>query len=618
MCGIIGANAARDVSDILICGLEKMEYRGYDSAGVAVVHNEMITRVRKVGKVENLKSGVKKIDLLGSIGLAHTRWATHGDPTELNAHPFISNDEIIVVHNGIIENYIELKKMLIDYNYKFTSDTDTEVIAHLLHYLYKKNIKNNLENNTIALLLKTLKDFSEVAKGAYALGLWFAYDKDNLYAIRKGSPLILGCGIGENFIASDILALLPVTNKFVYLEENDIAVISKKNYKIYDFSLNDITKLRIPKLSSIESSSYNLGDYRHYMQKEIFEQPESVSNTINYFLSDTNLDGFVKFHKFSDKIKCIQIVACGSSYNAAILSKYIIEKELEIPCFVDIASEFRVKKPVVLDNSLFLTISQSGETADTLAALRLAKEHNYLVTAVICNVPESSLVRESDVVFYTKAGVEVGVASTKAFVTQLLTLLILVEYLKQKNINDNKLKLEKSLFKFQKLAFYIEQTLKLDKTIAKIAKDFVNKEHALFLGRNIMSPIAAEGALKLKEISYIHAESYAAGELKHGPLALVDSNMPVVALVPNDNLLPKMLSNLEEVQARGGEIFILTDKSDLSLAKKAKVIHMPSVEQLFLPIIYTIPLQLLAYHVAILRGTDVDKPRNLAKSVTVE
>jgi len=611
MCGIIGANADRSVSDILVCGLEKMEYRGYDSAGVAVLDGTEVTRVRRVGKVSVLKDAVSNIDLHGKIGLAHTRWATHGDPTELNAHPFISHDEVVVVHNGIIENYIELKENLISKGYQFTSDTDTEVIAHLLHYLYSNNLKNSKEENSSLLILKTLKDFSELVTGAYALGIWFAYDKNNLYAIRKGSPLILGCGIGENFIASDVLALLPVTNRFIYLEEGDIAIISKKNYQIYNANIQNVTHERLPKTSSLESSSYELGSYRHYMQKEIFEQPESIKNTIKYFLEDAS-HGFNDLKKIAKDIKAIQIVACGSSYNAALLSKYIIEENLGIPCLVDIASEFRVKKPVVLENSLFLTISQSGETADTLAALRLAKKNKYLATAVICNVPESSLVRESDIVFYTKAGVEVGVASTKAFVTQLLVLLILADYLKED------FDLKKVLLKFKKLSSCVDQVLSLDNLIKKMAEDFVHKEHALFLGRNIMSPIAQEGALKLKEISYIHAESYPAGELKHGPLALVDKDMPVVALVPDDRLLPKMLSNLEEVQARGGEIYIFTDKKNLSLAKSVKIIEMPKVESIFYPIIYTIPLQLLAYHVATLRGTDVDKPRNLAKSVTVE
>jgi len=611
MCGIIGANAARDVSDILVCGLEKMEYRGYDSAGVVVLDGTDVTRVRRVGKVSVLKDAVTNIDLHGKIGLAHTRWATHGDPTELNAHPFVSHDEVVVVHNGIIENYIELKENLINKGYKFTSDTDTEVIAHLLHDLYANNLKDSKEKDSTLLILKTLKDFSELIAGAYALGIWFAYDKNNIYAIRKGSPLILGCGIGENFIASDVLALLPVTNRFIYLEEGDIAVISKKNYEIYDTDIQNITKERLPKTSSLESLSYELGNYRHYMQKEIFEQPESIKNTINYFL-ENETHGFSTFEKIAKNIKAIQIVACGSSYNAALLSKYIIEEDVGIPCLVDIASEYRVKKPVVLENSLFLTISQSGETADTLAALRLAKKNKYLATAVICNVPESSLVRESDIVFYTKAGVEVGVASTKAFVTQLLVLMIITEYFKED------LNLHKVLTKFKKLSLCVEQILSLDGEIKKMAEDFVHKEHALFLGRNIMSPIAQEGALKLKEISYIHAESYPAGELKHGPLALVDKDMPVVALVPDDRLLPKMLSNLEEVQARGGEIYIFTDKKNLSLAKSVRIIEMPKVEPLFYPIIYTIPLQLLAYHVATLRGTDVDKPRNLAKSVTVE
>ncbi len=606
MCGIVGAIANRDVTSFLIKGLKSLEYRGYDSAGIAAINSDgVLKRVRTLGKVNQLEAALGKEHLTGHKGIAHTRWATHGKPCEVNAHPHVSQDEIAVVHNGIIENHTELKDKLINEGYVFYSETDSEVSAHLIHYHYSKH-KNLLEATRLA---------ANEMIGAFAIGVIHEECTETLLCMKKGSPLVIGLAEGENFIASDPLALQDVANRFIFLEEEDIAEITLTEVNIYNKDGEAVS--RPVEENLIVKQAIDKGEYRHFMIKEIFEQPQVMADTLQGRLTEKGM--FVE--SFGDsakdifaKTKNIHIIACGTSYHAGLVAKYWLESVAGIACAVEVASEYRYRKVVVPDNTLFVTVSQSGETADTLAALKKAKEENYLATLGICNVPTSTLVRETDLVFLTRAGVEIGVASTKAFTTQLCGLMLLTMAL----IKDDKVhrRYAKSLIHMPVLS---EKLLTLDKKIKEIAKDFVEKQHALFLGRGIEYPIALEGALKLKEISYIHAEAYPSGELKHGPLALVDSEMPVIAVAPNDDLLEKLKSNLEEVKARGGELYVFADEAlGLKEAPGFHVISVPSIDPSIAPIVYTIPLQLLAYHVAVLKGTDVDQPRNLAKSVTVE
>ncbi|CAO98518.1 glutamine--fructose-6-phosphate transaminase (isomerizing) [Erwinia tasmaniensis] len=609
MCGIVGAVAQRDIAEILLEGLRRLEYRGYDSAGLAVVDaNGQATRLRRVGKVSNLAAAAEHTALAGGTGIAHTRWATHGEPSESNAHPHISGD-IIVVHNGIIENHEPLRELMIGRGYTFTSETDTEVVAHLV----------NWERQNGGSLLDVVQRVIPQLRGAYGMVILDSRDPSTLVAARSGSPLVIGRGVGENFIASDQVALLPVTRRFIYLEEGDIAQITRRDVTIVDGS-GDVVQRR-----EIESNAqYDAGDkgvYRHYMQKEIYEQPVAIKNTLSGRFSHGEVD-LSELGANADSllanVEHIQIVACGTSYNSGMVSRYWFESLANVPCDVEIASEFRYRKSAVRKNSLLITLSQSGETADTLAALRLSKELGYLGSLAICNVAGSSLVRESDLALMTKAGTEIGVASTKAFTTQLTVLLMLVAKIgRLKGVNPQ---VEQDIVhSLQALPSRIEQMLSQDELIASLAEDFSDKHHALFLGRGDQYPIAMEGALKLKEISYIHAEAYAAGELKHGPLALIDADMPVIVIAPNNELLEKLKSNIEEVRARGGLLYVFAD-ADAGFANSdgMRIIPLPHVEEVIAPIFYTIPLQLLSYHVALIKGTDVDQPRNLAKSVTVE
>lgn len=619
MCGIIGAAAKRNVSSILIKGLHQMEYRGYDSAGLCVYDQDKGIQVNKVeGRVQKLEDKITAAPCIGNTGIAHTRWATHGQPSENNAHPIISNDEYAVVHNGIIENYAELREALIRKGYSFTSDTDTEVVAHLLHEVAEQDRTKSFVN--------ILHDVSNIIKGSYALAVFSLSDPEKIFAVRSGSPLVLGFGIEENFVASDQLALLPVTNKFVFLEEGDLAVITADTVEIFDQNNQKVS--RNPIESSATLNSVELGEFRHFMQKEIFEQPEVLSDTLLGNVSDHEIldTAFgVDAAEVFNKTKGLHFVACGSSYHAAKVAKYWIEKWAQLPCDVSIASEYRMQAPVVPEGTLLVLISQSGETADTLSALKIAKNYNYLASLAICNVAHSSLARESDLVMYTRAGAEIGVASTKAFITQLLALLMLSVCLAKRNTKLNinsSLQLEEDelVKELKTLPRLITESLGSEEKIKHFAQAFSEKHHALFLGRGPKYPIAMEGALKLKEISYIHAESYPAGELKHGPLALIDEKIPVIALVSSGIYKDKMLANLEEVKSRGGELYLFIDQGvtdDLSKLSN-NICVLPQVSELLSPIIYTIPMQLLAYHIAVLRGTDVDKPRNLAKSVTVE
>lgn len=610
MCGIVGAVTGRNIESVLIEGLKRLEYRGYDSAGIAVVNDDdALQRVRAKGKVKELEHALTESLLRGRTGIAHTRWATHGVPSEHNAHPLISSDEIAIVHNGIIENHDSLRDSLTQKGYRFTSETDTETIAHLLHYHYTL---------TKDMLTATRATIAEL-QGAYALGIISSRYPDRLIAVRQGSPLVIGKGSGENFIASDPLALLSVTQQFLYLEDNDIADISRSTIDIYSDS--KIVQRKVHTLE-IKNDAADRGEHRHFMSKEIAEQPQAIAASMEGRVGKThileNTFGFRATEIFPN-IKRVQLIACGTSYHAALVARYWLEALAGIPCAVEVASEFRYRHPVVQADTLFVCLSQSGETADTLAALRLAKKANYLSSLAICNVPESSLVRESDLHFMTRAGVEIGVASTKAFTTQLTALLMLTITIGRLNqmTEETENHLVTQLHALPKL---VEQTLKLNSNIKLLATRFADKEHALFLGRGSLYPVALEGALKLKEISYIHAEGYPAGELKHGPLALVDKNMPVIAIAPHDDLLEKIKSNLHEVRARGGELFIFTDNTTGVNENSADthVIEMPLVDPVLAPIVYTIPMQLLAYHVAVIKGTDVDQPRNLAKSVTVE
>ncbi len=609
MCGIIGAIAKRDVAHIMLEGLRRLEYRGYDSSGLAVIEPGAgsIQRLRSAGKVERLSEQLKKQEILGHTGIAHTRWATHGKPTTENAHPHCSDNKIAVVHNGIIENHEILRQQLTEQGYEFVTETDTEVIVHLLH-LYAQQ-----ESDFIEAIKKTAARLS----GAYALGIVTADEPDTLYAVRSGSPLVIGVGIDEYFISSDPLALLPVTQKFIYLEEGDIAKITTHSLLIIESNGNTVDRAIHESEATLETSSK--GNYRHYMQKEIFEQPEAIADTINGHIFNSKVNPHSFGHNalaVLPSIRNIQIVACGTSYHAGMVARYWLESIAKIPCQIDIASEYRYRNPIIPADTLFIALSQSGETADTLAALHLAKKIGVTATLGICNVAESSLARETDLFFLTHAGTEIGVAATKTFTAQLIGLLLLTLCLKEIHYPDKTSAQVKALNHLPKL---IQQTLELDQQIKLMAHSFSHKNHALFLGRNIHYPIALEGALKLKEISYLHAEAYPAGELKHGPLALVDEDMPVIVIAPKNALIGKLESNVQEVQARQGDLYLFIDEAlDWQPAQPANIIKMPAAPELLTPILYTIPLQLLAYHIAVLKGTDVDHPRNLAKSVTVE
>jgi glucosamine--fructose-6-phosphate aminotransferase (isomerizing) len=610
MCGIVGAVAERNVVPILMEGLRRLEYRGYDSAGLAVQADNSISRLRRVGKVQELQNALEEHPTKGGTGISHTRWATHGVPNETNAHPHVSGSDIAIVHNGIIENYEELRADLKKMGYKFESDTDTEVVAHrIAHHLKELGELPAAVKATVAEL-----------EGAYALVVMSAKNVDQLVLARAGCPVVIGLGIGENFVASDVAALLPVTRTFMFLEEGDIALVERKKVTIWDQDDNVVK--RPTKESELTADAAERGSFRHYMQKEIHEQAQAVARTLNERIANGKvLDAAFgpKANDALDKTKGVHIIACGTSYHAGLVARYWIEQLCRLPCSVEIASEYRYRSPVVPEGTLFVTISQSGETADTLAALQAAKDSGYVSTLTICNSPESSMVRESDLTMLTHAGPEIGVASTKAFTTQLTALALLtISLARRAGMED---KQERALVaQLAELPGLIEQVLALDSSIEILAEHFADKHHALFLGRGVQNPVAMEGALKLKEISYIHAEAYAAGELKHGPLALVDEDMPVVAVAPDDLLLEKLKSNLQEVRARGGELYVFADpRVQFGDRVGIHTMSMPAQIQDFqAPILYTIPLQLLAYHVAVLKGTDVDQPRNLAKSVTVE
>jgi glutamine---fructose-6-phosphate transaminase (isomerizing) len=611
MCGIVGAVAGRDIVPVLVEGLRRLEYRGYDSAGVAVVNGTgKVSRVRTVGKVKMLQEALVASPTSGNIGIAHTRWATHGVPSERNAHPHISQDGLAIVHNGIIENHDELRAELRELGYEFTSETDTEVIAHRIHFHMR----------TLGDLFNSVRATVAELEGAYALVVLSEKQPDRLILARMGCPVVVGLGDHENFVASDVAALLPVTRRFIFLDEGDVAEVRREGVRVLDAEGKSVT--REERLSELSADAAEKGQYAHYMLKEIHEQPLAVANTLTERVANGRLLEAAfgpKAAAIFPQVEYVRIVACGTSYHAGVVAQYFIEQICRIPCRVEIASEYRYRNAVVPKNSLFVTISQSGETADTLAALRLAKQSGYLAALAICNSPESSLVRESDLVMLTRAGPEIGVASTKAFTTQIAALSLLVIALAKTHGADAER--ERGLVsRLIELPALIEKTLALDPVIRQMAERFVSKHHALFLGRGALHPVAMEGALKLKEISYIHAEAYAAGELKHGPLALVDADMPIVTVAPNNDLLEKLKSNLMEVRARGGELYVFADPaSGIEPSEGVHVIHMPKHVSYFQsPIIYTLPLQLLAYHVAILRGTDVDQPRNLAKSVTVE
>ncbi len=610
MCGIVGAVAERNVLPILLEGLKRLEYRGYDSAGVALFDGEHIQRRRVVGKVAALEASLKQHPLVGHIGIAHTRWATHGKPTEANAHPHMSGDRLALVHNGIIENYAELRAELENQGVAFNSETDTEVIVHLVAQHL------TIENDLLPAIQKTIKRL----KGAYAIAVISTNFPHRLIAVRSGSPLVVGLGIGEHFVASDSLSLLPVTRRFIYLAEGDIVDMARDHFQIYDAHGKPVQR-PVDEMEG-QSDAASKSGYKHYMLKEIDEQPAVVARTLALGLdpvSGLRAEAFgQEAPRIFKQLQHIRIVACGTSYHAAMVAKCWIEQHAHISCEIDIASELRYRHAVVRPNSLFVSISQSGETADTLAALRQAKTQGYLASLAICNVATSSLVRESDLVFLTQAGVEMGVASTKAFTAQLTALLMLCGVLAQIKLQDVDFidNLTKELGQLVKL---LSEILQLNQYVMDMASQLLEKRHCLFLGRGVHYPIALEGALKLKEISYIHAEAYPAGELKHGPLALVDADMPVVVIAPNNELFDKVKSNLEQVKARGGQLLVITEdrlRDQFPLADW--VIGLPSVPTLIAPIVYTIPLQLLAYHVAVLKGTDVDQPRNLAKSVTVE
>ncbi|BAN51364.1 glutamine--fructose-6-phosphate transaminase (isomerizing) [Metapseudomonas resinovorans] len=611
MCGIVGAIAERNITAILVEGLKRLEYRGYDSAGVAVFTNEgTLERRRRVGKVAELEQALAEQPLVGRLGIAHTRWATHGAPSERNAHPHFSGEQLAVVHNGIIENYEALREQLKGLGYVFTSDTDTEVIVHLLHHKLK----------TVTDLADALKAAVPELHGAYGLAVISASQPDRLLAARSGSPLVIGLGLGENFLASDQLALRQVTDRFIYLEEGDIAEIRRDSVAIWDEQGHPVQREQVQYHEGAEAA--DKGEYRHFMLKEIHEQPKVVQRTLEGRLGSdhvlVNAFGPRAAELFA-KVRNVQIVACGTSYHAGMVARYWLEGLAGIPCQIEVASEFRYRKVVVQPDTLFVTISQSGETADTLAALRNAKELGYLTSLAICNVGTSSLVRESDLTLLTQAGPEIGVASTKAFTTQLVGLMLLTLSLGQVR-GTLQAGVEAGLVdELRRLPTRLGEALAMDKVVEKVAELFAEKNHTLFLGRGAQYPVAMEGSLKLKEISYIHAEAYPAGELKHGPLALVDSDMPVVTVAPNNELVEKLKSNLQEVRARGGELIVFADRdAGIDNGEGTHVVNMPHIDDALAPILYTIPLQLLSYYVAVLKGTDVDQPRNLAKSVTVE
>ena len=610
MCGIVGAVAERNVVEILLEGLKRLEYRGYDSAGVALLQGDgTLTRIRRTGKVQELADAVAEGEALGTTGIAHTRWATHGGVTEANAHPHFSTERVAVVHNGIIENYVNLKAQLKEQGYTFTSDTDTETIARTVHEELKSG----------KTLLDAVQSAVKTFHGAYGTVIMDKEDPSRVVVARSGSPLVIGLGLGENFIASDQMALLPVTRRFIFLEEGDVAEITRRDVKIFDKDGNAVEREVIE--SNIEHDAGDKAGYRHYMLKEIHEQPTVVRNALKDRIDENGLTADI-FGKGADeifkKVQHVQIIACGTSYHAGMTARYWLEQYANVSCNVEIASEFRYRKSVVHPNSLLITISQSGETADTLAALRLAKELGYMSSLTICNVQGSSLVRESDLAFMTRAGAEIGVASTKAFTTQLTAFLMLTLALgKENGMTDADSKAIVSAL--HSLPAKLEETLAITGGIEDLAEEFADKNHSLFLGRGDQYPIAMEGALKLKEISYIHAEAYASGELKHGPLALIDDEMPVIVVAPNNELLEKLKSNVEEVRARGGIMYVFADKDAAFEGDETmRVINVPHCDEPIAPIIYTLPLQLLSYYVALIKGTDVDQPRNLAKSVTVE
>lgn len=610
MCGIVGAVSKRNITPVLIHGLNRLEYRGYDSAGVAVLdHANNIQRVRSVGKIKNLEAALVETPADGFIGIGHTRWATHGEPTANNAHPHVCNNCVAIVHNGIIENHEVLREEQLKAGFTFTSDTDTEVIVHQIQKYLSE------DNSLFEAVKKSIKDL----EGAYALGVISTSEPDTLICARKGSPLVVGLGEHENFIASDMAALLTETNNFIILHEGDMAIIKSSEVDVFDEEGNHT--VREIHESQLSGDAVDKGEYAHYMLKEIFEQPSAIAETLEGRLGkDKVLDSSFgpKAIEIFDKIKSIQILACGTSYHAGLIAKYGIESVTSLPVNVEVASEFRYRKVVVQPNTLVITISQSGETADTLAALRKAKEIGIEHSLTICNVPESSLVRESELSLMTRAGPEIGVASTKAFTTQLVAILLLVTVLARRYgvAAETEAKVVDQL---RHLPGIIDDVLKHENEIKEMAKDFADKEHALFLGRGMHYPVAMEGALKLKEISYIHAEGYPAGELKHGPIALVDRNIPIVAVAPNDKLIDKLKSNLQEVRARGGQLYVFADKgTNLKSEHGIKVIEVAPLDIAISPIIFSVPLQILAYHVALLKGTNVDQPRNLAKSVTVE
>ena len=609
MCGIVGAIAQRNVAKILLEGLSRLEYRGYDSSGVAINNETGVRAHRAVGKVQALKDKFEAMPLDGKLGIAHTRWATHGKPTEVNAHPHFSGDDLALVHNGIIENHEVLRRELIELGYEFRSQTDTEVIVHLIHNALK----------TESDFLQAVKNALKRLQGAFAIAVTLNDENERLIAARKGSPLVVGVGIEENFVASDQLALLHVTDQFIFLEEGDVVELTRDAVTIFD--ANDTVQERPISVFNHNVDATDKGEFRHYMLKEIYEQPKVIAACLEGRISEERVltSCFGADSAFLKDIENIHIVACGTSYHAGMVAKYWIEDLANIPCTVEVASEYRYRKVAVPKNTLFLTLSQSGETADTLAALRMAKELNYLTTLAICNVPSSTLVRESDLTLLTNAGAEIGVASTKAFTTQLTALLITsIAIASEKGAlsDDKQVELVQAL---RSLPAYVDAAIKQDEAIKVVSEQFANKHNALFLGRGPMFPIALEGALKLKEISYIHAEAYPAGELKHGPLALVDEDMPIITMVPHNDMLDKLKSNLQEVAARGGELFVFADRdTELHSENSVTFTEVPKVDEILEPIVHTIPLQLLSYHVAVVKGTDVDQPRNLAKSVTVE
>jgi len=611
MCGIVGALARKDVWPVLLEGLRRLEYRGYDSAGMAVIGADSEIRSEKIlGKVEVLSNALKQSALGGHTGIAHTRWATHGKPSVINAHPHICQGRVALVHNGIIENHESLRREQIDKGYTFNSETDSEVVVNEIHYLLSRG------HDALQAVMETVS----LLEGAFALGVIFRDQPGRLIAARHGSPLVIGLGEGSYYIASDIFALLPVTRRYIILEEGDIADIQlEQGIRIYDRHRQESTRPIIT--TELQDAASDKAGFRHYMLKEIYDQPVAIAETLEgRILNDGMADLIfgVDTDRIFKKIKAVHIVACGTSFHAGLVARYWIESIANIPCVVDIASEFRYRDTFVHPGTLFIAISQSGETADTLAALKMAKSRGYTATLTICNVAESSMTRESDLVFLTRAGIEIGVASTKAFTTQLTALMLLVMLLARTNRADSNIE-KKLTGLLQSLPGRVNHLLELDEPIRRMAERFVHKHHALYLGRGSMLPIAMEGALKLKEISYIHAEAYAAGELKHGPLALVDEDMPVIAVAPKNDLLKKLESNLQEVKARGGELYVFADSAiSLDSIDRLHKIEITQVDDYIAPIIYTIPLQLLAYHVAVLKGADVDQPRNLAKSVTVE